>query len=419
MDICAAVEKKFADTLGISTAAYGCKTVERMISQAVKRTGAADAETYIERLSGSFDEMEHCLEDLVVPETWFFRDREPFVLLRQHLCGSWFPSHPGRTARILSLPCSSGEEPYSIAITLLDAGILPGRFHLDAADISRRALDAAKAADYGKGSFRQELTPSQEAHFIHTRRGRRLNDAVVKCVRFHRANIIDPSLFAGSESYDVIFCRNILIYLTDEARRKALANIDRLLAADGLLFTGHAEVGIFQQQGYTAVRHPRAFACRRAGKSDGERPARSTVLHTVSLTPPVPTGERFEICPQQTQETQTTPQTSESGALPADALALADQGRFDEAETLCLRYLRENPPHADVYCLLGLICETARRTEAAEEHYLKALDLAPDHYETLIHLSLLYRQRGDGRRASDYRRRAETAERRPDGNAAP
>jgi chemotaxis protein methyltransferase WspC len=103
------------------------------------------------------------------------------------------------------------------------------------------------------------------------------------------------------------------------------------------------------------------------------------------------------------------------GALHAEALALADRGRFDEAEALCKRYLEEQNPHADVYCLLGLIQEADRRLEGAEECYLRSLYLDPDHYETLIHLSLLYRQRGDSRKALLLRRRAETAQRSQNG----
>jgi chemotaxis protein methyltransferase WspC len=113
------------------------------------------------------------------------------------------------------------------------------------------------------------------------------------------------------------------------------------------------------------------------------------------------------------------PQPAKVGARHAEALLLADRGRFDEAAALCGRYLQEQPPHADVYCLLGLIHEAAQRSGEAEKCYLKALYLGPDHFETLIHLSLLYRQQGDSRKAALYRRRAEAGERRPDGTVAP
>jgi chemotaxis protein methyltransferase WspC len=117
MEICAAVEKRFTDTLGLNTAAIGRAGIERIVRAGMKRTGVVDAAAYLDLLSTSPEEFECCLEELVVPETWFFRDREPFILLKHSLCGQWFPSHPDETVRILSAPCSTGEEPYSIAMT--------------------------------------------------------------------------------------------------------------------------------------------------------------------------------------------------------------------------------------------------------------------------------------------------------------
>ena len=438
MEICAAVEKRFTDTLGLNTAAIGGAGIERIVRAGMKRSGVADAAAYLSLLSTSPEEFERCLEELVVPETWFFRDREPFILLKQSLCGQWFPSHPDETVRILSAPCSTGEEPYSIAMTLLTAGIAPRQFRLDAADISRRALCAAGQAVYGKGAFRQTLTAAQEASFIRTPRVWRVDEAVVRTVHFFRENLIDPRFLAGYEPYHVIFCRNVFIYLTEEARRLVLANISRLLAPDGILFTGHAEVGILLQHGFTAIRHARAFACRRTGESplpgdtpSGDRfeicPQKAWAGRPAVLSAPPPArrpppaeapGDRFQICPQNPSPIP-IPQSATVDTLHAEALSLADRGLFDEAAALCRQYLQEQRPHADVYFLLGLIHEAARRSGEAEECYLKALYLGPNHYETLIHLSLLYRQQGDGRKAALYRRRAEAGERRPDGNVNP
>lgn len=437
MEICAAVEKRFIDTLGLNTASVGRASIERVVRAAVKRSGVADATAYLELLSTSPEEFERCLEELVVPETWFFRDTEPFILLKQHLCAKWFPAHPDETVRLLSVPCSTGEEPYSIAITLLEAGIPPRRFHLDAADISRRALIAAGRAVYGKGAFRQPLTAAQEAFFAGPPRERRVDEAVVRTVHFFRENLVDPRFLAGQPPYHIIFCRNVLIYLTDEARRLTLENIGRLLAPDGILFTGHAEMGIPLQQGFTAVRHARAFACRRRDMmpycvpnpefqssphhaKNGDRTKRPA-------TPPKPAAERRAPpsiavqapTPQAPSPQTPTPQTVAIEVLHAEALALADRGLFDEAAALCRQYLREQRPHADGYCLLGLIHEAARQSGEAEECYLKALYLDPDHYETLIQLSLLYRQQGNGRKAVLYRRRADTTGRRPNGTVGP
>jgi chemotaxis protein methyltransferase WspC len=417
MEICAAVEKQFADTLGLNTATIGRAGIERIVRTGVKRTGVADAAAYLKLLSTSSEEFERCLEELVVPETWFFRDRAPFILLKQHLCGQWFPSHPDGTVRILSAPCSTGEEPYSIAMTLLEAGIADRQFHLDAVDISRSALEAASRAVYGKGAFRQPLTAAEEVFFTGAAQARQVDGDVVRSVHFFRENLIDPLFLAGYESYNVIFCRNVLIYLTEEARRLVVTNLCRLLAPDGILFTGHAEVGILLQHGFTAVRHERAFACRRTGESPSTDVIPDAIPECPAvLSPPSPARRPPSATPVREEVTPVPElQSATVGALYAKALSLADRGLFDEAAALCRQYLQEQRPHADVYCLLGLIHEAARRSEEAEECYLKALYLGPDHYETLIHLSLLYRQQGDGLKAALYRRRAEAGERRTDG----
>jgi chemotaxis protein methyltransferase WspC len=421
MEIYAAVEKRFIDTLGLNTASFGRSGFERVICAAMKRSGVADATAYLELLSTSPEEFERCLEELVVPETWFFRDTEPFILLKQHLCEKWFPSHPGEKVRILSVPCSTGEEPYSIAMTLMEAGILPQQFHLDAAEISRRALTIADRAVYGKGSFRQPLTAAQEAFFTGPEKKvlsaqHFLSEAVVRTVHFHRDNLVDPRFFAGQAPYQIIFCRNVLIYLTAEARRLVLENVDRLLAPDGILFTGHAELGILLQHGFTAIRHARAFACRKKVLS-----AQCSVNNSVrspqsAVRSPLPSA----LCPQSSAlVSPSSALSTQHIVLHAEALALADRGLFDEAAALCRRYLREQRPHADGYCLLGLIHEAARQSGDAEGCYLKALYLDPDHHETLIHLSLLYQQRGNDRKAALYRQRADATEGRANGTVGP
>ena len=443
MDLCAAVEKRFIDTLGLNAAAVGRAGFERIVRAAMRRSGIADAAAYLELLSTSPEEFERCLEDLVVPETWFFRDTEPFILLKQHLRETWFPSRPDETVRILSIPCSTGEEPYSIAMTLIEAGIPPRQFHLDAVDISRSALAAAGRAVYGKGSFRHPLTAPQEAFFTGPVGERRVDETVVRTVHFYRENLVEPRLLAGKAPYHIIFCRNVLIYLTDEARRRVIENVGRLLARDGILFTGHAEMGILLQQGFTAVRHARAFACKRTGIGetapqrlpDGMIPqcdpdpgfqippvrAKFGTLAESPAKPPVPPAARSaprSVAVRTPNPQIPTPPPAAIEALHAEALALADRGLFDAASALCRQHLREQRPYADGYCLLGLIHEAARQSVEAEECYLKALYLDPDHYETLIQLSLLYRQQGDDRKAALCRRRADATGRRPNGTVA-
>jgi chemotaxis protein methyltransferase WspC len=305
-------------------------------------------------------------------------------------------------------------------MTLLEANIPADRFRLDAADISRKALTAAREAVYRRGSFRERLNNSQDAFFRVTSQGWQLAEAVTGTVRFCRDNLVTPRFLAGEAPYHIIFCRNIFIYLNPEGRRQLLANLDRLLVPEGLLFTGHSEVGYLQQQGFAAIRHPLAFACRKAGKSAAAVPPlpKPEPRPQMPASPPAFTLARSspavaDIPAQPLPEPE--PRPSAVSSLHAEALALADRGEFDAAAELCRRHLSQGRPHADVYCLLGLIHEAARRPGEAEKCYRKALYLDPDHYETLIQASLLYGHQGNSRKALLYRRRAEAQERGADG----
>jgi chemotaxis protein methyltransferase WspC len=184
-------------------------------------------------------------------------------------------------------------------------------------------------------------------------------------------------------------------------------------------------MGILQQQGFAAVPHPRAFACRRRADLPALVPAVDS-----RTAKPVPAAVAPAAVPAKPVKQERPPAAAlpanggpppagEIRALHGRALALADQGRFAEAEALCRESLSRERPRADVYCLLGLIHEAARRPAEAEESYLKALYLDPGHYESLIQLGLLYRRQGNDRKARIYLRRAETQEGRADGTDGP
>ena len=164
-----------------------------------------------------------------MPETWFFRDREAFAALALTVYEDWLGAHPEDHLRLLSLPSSTGEEPYSMAMALLDAGFPANRFRVDAVDISARALARAGHAVYGKNSFRGNELGFRDRHFEATAHGYRLSDAVRRQVQFQQGNLLAAGFLPGVESYDVIFCRNVLIYFDRAAQDRALTVLVRLL----------------------------------------------------------------------------------------------------------------------------------------------------------------------------------------------
>lgn len=359
-----------ADTAGFDVELLGEATFTRAVETLMARRGLASRDEYAAAVRGSTAELQELLEELAVPETWFFRDRGPFEFLRD-----WARSRR-RFLRVLSVPCSTGEEPYSIAITLFEAGLPPDRFSIDAVDISRRALEAAARALYGRSSFRETLDTSQ-GRFTRVENGFTVAKEVAAAVRFHRDNLVHPFFLREQGPYDVIFCRNLLIYLGAGARSAVLSNLDRLLAPEGVLVVGASELPVFIQNGYAAVSHPCAFACSKAPRVAAQQPQAPPVLAPAA-----------------------------AGASLDSAWRLADQGAIEEALQVCGTLPATGPAQPEQYYLMGLLSLALDRLDAAEDYFRKALYLDPDHYAALLQMSALCERRGDLSTCGLFRTRA-------------
>ena len=202
---------------------------------------SAEWERYLALLERSETEAEALVDEVTVPESWFFRDEGPFAYLGGPIASRWLNDPARPPLRLLSVPCARGEEPYSAAIALLDRGLPPARFTVDAVDVSKPLLDAVRRGIYGDNAFRTSELAFRDRHFRPTASGYELRPELKRLVNTHHGNLIDPEFLADQRAYDVIFCRNLLIYFDEPARQRALANLDRLLSPDGILFVGHAE----------------------------------------------------------------------------------------------------------------------------------------------------------------------------------
>ena len=251
------------ERIGLEPSSLGENAIAQTIVRCMADCGLEDAGLYRQLLERSAEEWEKLVEEVVIPETWFFRDWEPFVFLGNFVTSGWLPRCGSRVFRVLSVPCSSGEEPYSIAMTLLDRGLTAEQFHIDAADISRKALERCRQAVYSRNSFRgEEVLKLRDRCFQETPDGYRLLPEIREQIRFVQANLLEGRLLAGGQRYDAIFCRNLMIYFDEAARERTIEMLRCLLADDGLLFAGHAEAMLVLQSGFASVDHPRAFAYR-------------------------------------------------------------------------------------------------------------------------------------------------------------
>ncbi len=399
-----AIEQLLRQRAGLDPESVGRRIIARAVAAGKQRTGSSDDRDYLAALARSPAEWAALIDAVVVPETSFFRDREPFAFLRNQVLDAWLPAHPGQTLRVLSAACSTGEEPYSIAITLLEAGVAPEQFHIDAADISAAAVRQARRAQYRQQAFRGQPPASLDRYVERGSGGWVLKPIVTRQVDFHVDNLVDPAFLAGQAPYPVVFCRNVVIYLAEEARSRVLQNLERLLAPAGILFAGHSELAFFQRAGYAPLAHARSFACIRAGdpgrrRTQSARPASGAAPLPAKAPPPpaaVPALECID------------PSAPEGGL--AAARRLADRGELARARLLCERLLKDQPPRADAYCLLGLVHQASGRLAEAETCYAKALYLDPRCLEALVHLGLCHERRGDGAGAAVMRDRARRIE---------
>jgi chemotaxis protein methyltransferase WspC len=234
---------------------------ERLPSAARTPVTPEALDAYWQHLNASADERRALIELFVVPETWFFRDREAFATLAR-LALERIAAAPGRVIRVLSAPCSTGEEPYSAAMALLDAGLDPASFMIDALDLSVRAIEQARLGCYGRNAFRGTATEFRARYFTPAADGWLLDERVRARVQFRQANLIEPGVDTGIR-YDFVFCRNVLIYFDRDAQDRVIGSLESWLADDGMLFVGPAETGVAMRHGMRSARVPLAFAFHR------------------------------------------------------------------------------------------------------------------------------------------------------------
>jgi chemotaxis protein methyltransferase WspC len=391
--------------IGLDATSIGSSVVERTLRLRMKHHALKRMDDYVRLLESSREEMESLIEAVVVTETWFMRGRESFAALADLAVHDWAVKNPQGVMRVLSLPCSSGEEPYSIAMTLLEAGFAEGRFAIDAVDISANALARAQYAVYGKNSFRSKQLDFRNRHFVPVEDGHALSPDIQKHVSFRRDNLLRDGFNAAGVKYDFVFCRNLLIYFDRETQMAALEKLRHLLTPAGVLFVGPAEMPILSGNGFVSANIRLAFASR---KDTHENKTKTT-----------PTGSRTHVLktyrsrkeksspPVLVFEPATARGETDRAVLPLKiARQLADAGQLAEAAALCEQHIAAHDTCAEGYYLMGLVKDAADDANAIV-HYRKAIYLEPNHYEALIHAALWLEKHGDLPRADSFKRRAE------------
>jgi chemotaxis protein methyltransferase CheR len=215
------------------------------LNRRMMATSTVSAGMYLSRLASDDHEFHELVCLLTINETYFYREAEQLHFLVEHLLPRRLAAKQDDTPlRILSAGCSTGEEPYSIAIALREKyGEAASRlFTLTGGDIDKGALDKARAGRYTEFSFRGLSSALRDRYFDqHGMRSWTIKENVRRQVTFHQLNLLATHYPNDLHNYDVIFFRNVSIYFDEQTRRIIQQQLSALLKKDGVLIVGIAE----------------------------------------------------------------------------------------------------------------------------------------------------------------------------------
>ncbi len=226
--------------------------IESRLMPIARRRGVDNVEKLIEQIRKSRDEaiLAQVVDAMTTNETLFFRDGWPFERLRSSLLPEIMAmTRTARRIRIWSAACSSGQEPYSLAMTIAEMGAALAGWQVEivSTDISDAMLARAEAGRYSVFEVSRGLPePMLHRYFEPDGDGWRVKERIRDMVTFRRYNLLDDPVANGIGPFDIIFCRNVLIYFDEETRRRVFSGLARVLRPWGYLCLGGAEtvVGI-------------------------------------------------------------------------------------------------------------------------------------------------------------------------------
>ncbi|WP_309998604.1 protein-glutamate O-methyltransferase CheR [Caulobacter segnis] len=219
--------------------------IERRIADRMEVAKLANFPAYFAAMRADLREREALINAFTVNETYFYREEHQLACLSRELLPDLAASRrPGDKIRIWSAPCSTGDEAYSIAIWLLENWRMVDAYNVEivASDIDTQVLEHARLGVYGQRALARLPEALRQAYFEPAKQHRwRIIEDLRESVTFSQVNLMDETSPPGLGVFDVIFCRNMLIYFDDSSRQTAVDNLYDRLAPGGYLCLGHAE----------------------------------------------------------------------------------------------------------------------------------------------------------------------------------
>ena len=405
-----------------------------------------DCPAYLDRLAAApLDQLAALAPELTVTETYFYRYADQIRAYAEVALPERLQMTGGaRALRILSAGCASGEEPYSLAIAAREcAGVAPGQLALSAIDLNPAMLAKAARAHYTHWSLREMPSELKRRWFRAEGDTFVLSDAIRRMVHFENRNLADADAdFWRPESYDIIFCRNVLMYFTAPQMEAAVERLAVALAPGGYLFLGHAETLRGLSNEFHLCHTHGTFYYRRKPQLTAAQPSympptvaaplwhAALPLHDTSWigaieraaqrihvladgAPDAPAGASERPAPAPNLERARAYLHSERydrtleqiGALASEhagdpdvlllkAVSLSQSGALEQAEAACRQLLALDELSAGAHYVLGLCREESGDAAGAFGHYQSASYLDPEFAMARLHAGLLARRQG-------------------------
>lgn len=424
--------------------------VSKVVRQRMQATGCQDFAAYETLLTSSSEssrELRAIVEVLTVGETYFFRNGDHFRALIEHVIPERLRDARGRPVRVLSAGCASGEEPYTIAILLREhfADLGPSDVSVVAVDVNPAAIAKARRGRYSSWSLRETPWPIRDKYFKGDGTEVVLAEDIRAMVTLEERNLFesDPRFWAPT-SFDVVFCRNVVIYFGPEKLSEAIARLTDVLASRGFLFLGHSESLRGMTDDFDLLNTHNTFYYQRRDPSL-PRPANGPggswtasieraswrVRQLTSRPPPLllgdeallgsPSGtERASVRPDPLQaaaasidlatelyrqerfaealdllRAQAPAVQNESGVQLLMAAILTNQGELEAAEAICRCVLTLDDLNAGAHYLTALARQRAGDPEGAVRHDQMAAYLDATFAMPRLHMGMLARHAGD------------------------
>ncbi|MEO0561962.1 MAG: CheR family methyltransferase [Chloroflexota bacterium] len=381
-----------------------------------------DADAALRKLAGHETDhpaWQHLIDALTIGETYFFRNPTQFELLRNHILSRVTHGSTPRPLTVWSVGCASGEEPYSVYMAL--RGVLPKGWTLRVigTDLSATAIETGKRGIYREWSFRGNYDDLLHANMAHVEDGYQLSESIRNAVTLRQGNLLESDSPTGWA--DIVLCRNVLLYLTAEARVRAENALLHAIGDGGWLLLGHAEALVAERSPWKAhivagsVAYERAESAEKSWIPIPTRKApKASVTSTVTDTAAYHQALlAYHQKDHSTAEAHLTAlisdQNNHPNALVLFGASLADRGEATEAERVIRIALAQVPLYADAHYLLATLALERGDRNAAIDSLRAALYSEPTHTLAMFMLGVLVAEDGKPERAQNLWQQAQSA----------